>query len=104
STWTPPTNGPHKVKLIGPPLNIFPTNLVPPLQWHYTNHPPGFYAVIPPNIIITNIVHHGWTNGFPPPPPGGVTNDHTFFSIVDGKISLNGGSTFNAFSAPANTT
>jgi hypothetical protein len=104
ASWTPPTNGPHRVKLDGPPLNKFPTNTVPPLQWRYTNSPPGFYAFIPPNLILTNVIHYGWTNTFALPPPGGVARTHSFFSTVNGQLSIDGGATFNAFSAPAAAT
>jgi hypothetical protein len=104
ASWTPPTNGPHRVKLDGPPLNKFPTNTVPPLQWRYTNSPPGFYAFIPPNLILTNVIHYGWTNTFALPPRGGVARTHSFFSTVNGQLSIDRGATFNAFSAPAAAT
>ena len=93
-TWCPATNR-HKVKLVcpSPPTN----NFLPPTNCYYTNLNQVRWTNCP-GIIITNIVHRGWTNNFPPPT---VPTTHTFNSFVDGRVSLNGGATFNSFTAPA---
>ena len=94
ATWCPATNR-HKVKLVctSPPTN----NYMPPFNCYYTNVTPRVVYTNCP-VIITNIVHRGWLTNFPPPTT--LTN-HTFSSVVDGRVSIDGGLTFNSFTAPA---
>jgi hypothetical protein len=63
-------------------------------QWH------AFYAM---GIVLTNVVHKGFTDSFPPPPPG-MTDVHTFGSQVEGYVSFDGGVTFQPFSTAGPTT
>src|SRR5262249_29985455 len=100
ATWCPATNY-HKVKLAytNPP----PTNLLPPTNGYYTNLNGILTFSNCPNYIITNIVHRGWTNSIPPP-TNNIPTIHTFDSVVDGWISIDGGFSFNPFTASAQCT
>jgi uncharacterized repeat protein (TIGR01451 family) len=103
NTWSPATNGPVRVQLTPqapevptPNGNLPLTNApyVSPAQWH---------AAYANGIYITNVSHSAFTATYPPPVPGG-TNTETFNSMVNGKISTDGGHTFAPFSAPAAVT
>ncbi|PWU10724.1 MAG: hypothetical protein C5B50_24830 [Verrucomicrobia bacterium] len=51
-------------------------------------------------IIITNVIHTGFSTNFPPPPRGSNAV-HTFSSTVSFNISMDNGLSFSAASAPA---
>jgi hypothetical protein len=101
ASWSPATNGPVRMQLTQqapevvtttPDLPQTNTPYVSPEQWH---------ALYANGIIITNASHDQFTQKPPPPPPGG-TNTENFGSRVTGQISMNGGASFQPFSASAN--
>lgn len=103
NTWSPATNGAVRMALTksvievpssSPNLPITNTPYISPEEWQTT------YAN---GIILTNVIHYGFTGSFPLPGPGN-TNTESFGSTVSGSISLNNGQTFSPFSAPASVT
>src|SRR5205085_933707 len=102
ASWSPATNGPVRMQLTPiagevpvptPNVPITNTPYVSPAQWH---------AAYANGIYISNVTHRGFTESYPPPPPGG-SQPETFGSTVDGLISMDGGHTFQPFSASANS-
>ena len=100
ASWSPATNGPVEMQLTqqAPEVNTTTPNLpvtstpyVSPQQWH---------ALYANGIILTNVSHSKFTQTQPPPSPG-ASQTENFGSEVDGLISLNGGASFQPFSAPA---
>ena len=100
ATWSPATNGPVRMQLTTQApevtnstatLPVTSTPYVSPAQWH---------ALYANGIILTNVSHSRFTQTQPPPPPGGNQMEN-FGSEVDGLISMNGGASFQPFSAPA---
>src|SRR5207302_7976541 len=59
-----------------------------------------YHTLYADGIIIRNLRHHFFTQGFPPAPPG-ASQLHTFGSTIDAEISMDGGMTFEQVSAPA---
>jgi hypothetical protein len=93
SSWFPAATAPAHVELKRiATVHTFTTNLLPPSagmyigpnQWHQ------YYAM---GIVISNVVHRLFT-GSVMPPPAGQTVVHTFGSLVDLKLSTDGGQTF----------
>ncbi len=97
SYW-PATNGPCHMELrrIAQP-NPFPTNSLPPALSEYLSQQGVMYGSA---YVLTNLRHHQFTDHFPPPPPG-ISNVHTFGSMVEFDLSQDGGHTFTPASAPA---
>ncbi|PWU08968.1 MAG: hypothetical protein C5B50_28640, partial [Verrucomicrobia bacterium] len=100
ATWQPATNGPVRMELtpIAPEVPKPNPNL-PPLDGNYVS-PARWHALYANGIIITNASHNRFTQTYPPPPPGGGQTEN-FGSTVSGLISMNGGASFQPFSAPA---
>ena len=102
-SWAPATNGPARVELqAGAPSNLFPDPNLPPLIGRYTS-PFQWHAYYAPGLILSNVVHRGFTQSFPPPPPGD-TASHSFGSQVEMDVSMDGGATFAHLTAPADVT
>src|SRR5207248_603893 len=76
-----------------------PSPNLPPLDGNYVS-PAQWHALYASGIIITNASHDRFTQTQPPPPPGGSQTEN-FGSRVSGLISMNGGVSFQPFSAPA---
>jgi hypothetical protein len=81
---------------------LTPSPNLPPLDGQYVS-PEEWHALYAMGIVLTNVVHKGFTDSFPPPPPG-MTNVHTFGSQVEGDVSFDGGVTYQAFSTSGPTT
>src|SRR2546423_817845 len=77
-----------------------PTPNLPPLDGTYISPAKG-PALYANGIIITNASHDRFTQTQPPPPPGGSQTEN-FGSRVTGRISMNGGASFQPFFASAN--
>jgi autotransporter-associated beta strand protein len=100
ATWAPATNGPVRVQLIPiAPEVPRPNPNLPPQNGNYIS-PAKWHALYANGIIITNASHNDFTQTYPPPPPGG-SQPENFGSQVSGLISLNGGASYQPFSAPA---
>lgn len=100
ATWSGATNGPVRVELTTPAPEIpKPSNNLPPPGGAYVS-PAQWHALYANGIIITNASHDRFLQTQPPPAPGGSTNE-SFGSTVSGQVSLNGGASFQPFSAPA---
>ncbi|PWU17532.1 MAG: hypothetical protein C5B50_11160, partial [Verrucomicrobia bacterium] len=99
-TWSAPTNGPVRMHLtpIAPEVPKASPNL-PPLDGTYIS-PAKWHALYQNGIIITNASHNRFTQNYPPPAPGGSQTEN-FGSQVSGLISMDGGASFQPFSAPA---
>jgi hypothetical protein len=101
ASWQPATNGPVRVILTdNVPEVPKPDPNLPPLDGNYVS-PQDWHALYANGIIITNASHDRFTQTYPPPPPGGNQLEN-FGSQVHGLISMNGGASFQPFSAPAN--
>src|SRR5262249_15025564 len=101
ATWSGATNGPVRMQLTTGETEVpKPNPNLPPLDGSYIS-PQQWHALYANGIIITNASHDRFTQTQPPPPPGGSQLE-TFGSRVTGLISMNGGATFQPFSAPAN--
>src|SRR5262249_1004549 len=101
ATWNGATNGPVRMELREQaPEVVKPSPNLPPLDGTYIS-PQQWHALYANGIIITNASHNRFLQNQPPPPPGGSQTEN-FGSTVTGLISINGGATFQAFSAPAN--
>ena len=101
ASWSPATNGPVRVELvpIAPEAPQSSSNLPPP-NGSYVS-PAQWHALYANGIIITNASHNRFTQTQPPPAPGGSQTE-SFGSQVSGLISVDGGATFQPFSAPGN--
>jgi autotransporter-associated beta strand protein len=102
ATWSGATNGPVRMELHSqaPENPANPSPNLPPLAGGYVS-PAQWHALYANGIIITNASHDRFTQNQPPPPPGGNQLEN-FGSTVHGLISMDGGATFQPFSAPAN--
>src|SRR5204863_4515161 len=93
-------NGPVRMELHDDAPEVPKANPnLPPLDGNYVS-PQQWHALYASGIIITNASHDRFTQTQPPPPPGGSQTEN-FGSRVRGRISMDGGATFNPFSAPA---
>jgi autotransporter-associated beta strand protein len=100
ATWSPATNGPVRMELTSSAPEVpKPNPNLPPLDGSYVS-PAQWHALYANGIIITNASHDRFTQTQPPPPPGGSQTEN-FGSTVSGLISMNGGASFQSFSAPA---
>jgi hypothetical protein len=95
ATWSAPTNGPAHMSTSG----HFDVDTLPPQQPYVS--PAAWHAAFKNGIVIKNIIHTTFLNAFPPP-PWGAGQAHAFGSTVLGDVSVNGGLTFNGFSAGGN--
>ena len=102
-SWYPAASAPARVELKRiAEVHTFTNNLLPPPmgmyigpdQWHQ------FYAM---GIVISNPVHRLFTGSIFPPPPG-QSQVHNFGSLVDMKLSTDGGQTFTPVTGEANVT
>ena len=101
STWSPST-GPGRMQLTAPAPEIAaPTPKLPPPDGVYLG-PAQWFARYANEIIITNVTQRAFTQAQPLPPPG-ETQFESFFSMISGLISTNGGATFSPFSASADS-
>src|SRR5262249_2905393 len=100
ATWNGATNGPVRMELdtLAPEV-AKPNPNLPPLDGNYIS-PQQWHALYANGIIITNVSHNRFTQTQPPPPPGGSQTEN-FGSTVIGLISMDGGASFQPFSAPA---
>jgi len=99
-TWSAATNGPVRMALVPiAPEVPKPNPNLPPLDGSYVS-PAQWHAYYANGIIITNASHDRFTQTQPPPPPGGSQTEG-FGSRVTGQVSMNGGASFQPFSAPA---
>lgn len=103
ATWFPSTS-PARMVLTSPSPEV-PTasDRLPVLASRYISAR-GFSAPYLNGLIISNVIHYGFTTNHPPPPP--VPNSsvvHNFGSEVEFGVSSDGGMTFSAHRAPANT-
>src|SRR5262249_26234691 len=103
ASWSGATNGPVRMELtdLAPEVSKPNPNL-PPLDGNYVS-PQKWHALYASGIIITNASHNRFTQTQPPPAPG-TNQTENFGSTVSGLISMNGGTSFQPFSAPANVT
>jgi autotransporter-associated beta strand protein len=100
ATWSGATNGPVRMQLKPAVTEVpKPTPNLPPLDGNYVS-PAKWHALYANGIIITNASHDRFTQNQPPPPPGGNQTEN-FGSQVHGSISMDGGASFQLFSAPA---
>ena len=101
ATWSAATNGPVRMELKQPAIEVPKSSSnLPPLDGSYVS-PAQWHALYANGIIITNASHDRFTQTQPPPLPGGNQIEN-FGSTVGGQISLNGGASFSPFSASAN--
>jgi hypothetical protein len=75
---------------------------LPPPEGQYVSAA-EWYAYFGMGIYIKDVIHSGFTQSFAPPPPGG-SDTHTFGSAVTGLFSIDGGLTYQSFSASGLTT
>jgi hypothetical protein len=75
---------------------------LPPLDGQYVS-PDAWHALFAMGIILTDVVHKGFTDSYPPPPPG-MSAVHTFGSLVEGQMSMDGGANFAPFWTTGPTT
>ncbi len=96
-TWEAPTNGPTHLVLSG----VFATNTLPPASGQYVT-PAGWLGKYASGVVLTNMVHHYFSDSFPAPD----TTDpiYNFTSVVDVNISLDGGITFTSGTGAATVT
>lgn len=73
---------------------------LPPMGSSYLGF---FHAVYPQGVLMRNPIHRQFTSNMAPP-TGFGTNTHSFGSMTDFDISVDGGQTWLPQSAPANTT
>ncbi len=100
ASWSGATNGPVRMQLKpAVPEVPKPSPNLPPLDGNYIS-PAKWHALYANGIIITNASHDRFTQTQPPPPPGGSQTEN-FGSQLHGLISMNGGASFQPFSAPA---
>ena len=103
ANWSPATNGPVRMELVEvAPQVTKPTSDLPPLDGGYIS-PEKWHALYANGIIITNASHDRFTQTQPPPPPGGSAVEN-FGSRISGRISMDGGVSFQPFSVNANVT
>jgi hypothetical protein len=102
-SWSPSTTGPAHVEAQGiAEAYLFAMPNLPPLNGEYLDKG-GWFAFYANGIVISNVHQHAFTSSFPPPLPG-YTNVHCFDSVVDMKVSYDGGLTFSQVTAPATVT
>ena len=100
ATWSATTNGPVRMQLTTPAVEVVkPTSNLPPPGGAYVS-PAQWHALYANGIIITNASHDRFLQT-QPPPTNGATATENFGSTVSGQISMNGGASFQSFSAPA---
>ncbi|MGA2798547.1 MAG: PEP-CTERM sorting domain-containing protein, partial [Thermoguttaceae bacterium] len=84
---------------------VTPSPNLPPLDGHYVS-PEEWHAYydlgMGMSIVLSDVVHEGFTASYPPPEPG-MTTTHTFGSQVEGEVSFSGGS-MQPFSTSGPTT
>lgn len=84
------------------PEHLFGSNTLPPPEGMYVT-PAQFHAAYAQGIIIRDVRHRRFTGGEPPPAPG-ASKTHSFGSLVQMEVSMDGGNTYNPVSAPAQVT
>jgi hypothetical protein len=100
SSWGAATNGPAHMELQRiAPVNSFSNNLLPALAGQY-NSPQQWHAYYANGIVLTNVVHRGFTAALTPPLPG-LSASHTFGSTLEFDVSYDGGLTYSHTTAPA---
>jgi len=83
---------------------IFPSPNLPPIGGSYLADLRDVHARFASGqILLSDVIHEGFLSSFPPPPLLGTTT-HSFGSTVNMNVSVDGGTTFNPFSAPAAVT
>ncbi|HUR19940.1 MAG TPA: HYR domain-containing protein [Vicinamibacterales bacterium] len=85
-----------------PPEIFFKDNGLPPTNGMYIS-PALFHQLYAAGIIIRDIKHARFTGNLPPPPPG-PGQDHSFGSVVEMEVSMDGGLSYTKHSAPAAVT
>jgi hypothetical protein len=109
NTWSAPSTQAGHMDLRPDPTVIppvpEPTGLVPPPSDAYVS-PATYDALYAQGIVIKNVRHKFFTQSLnlQTIPVGSAMFTEQFGSIVDCQISLDGGVTFTAVSAPANVT
>jgi hypothetical protein len=97
ATWTPADDSGHvemrKDPREDPPVTE-PTSTLPAPNDAYVS-PQQWHALYAQGIVISNVSHKFFTQALTPPPPGG-TNQHTFNSVLDLDVSLDGGQHFQS--------
>lgn len=73
---------------------------LPPLTGRYVGF---FHATFPQGVLMRNPIHRNFTSNLPPP-TGFGTQVHSFGSMTDFDVSVDGGVTWLPQTAPANTT
>jgi len=71
------------------------SRFLPPSGSGYVG-PGGPEAAYGGGIMIANVSHGGFDNSFAPPAPG-MTDTHSFNSVVTGQVSFDAGTTWNPF-------
>jgi autotransporter-associated beta strand protein len=103
STWYSATNGAAHMELTSTNGgSLFSTNTLPPLDGQYIS-PEDWHGLFENGIMISNAIHHGFTDSFAPPGQG-QGQVHSFSSQADMMVSTNGGETFESYSAPGSVT
>src|SRR5437763_899645 len=69
-----------------------PTDLLPPPNCGYVS-PQQWHALYAQCIVISNVTHKFFTDSHQPPTPGN-TDTHSFGSVLNLDVSLDGGATF----------
>jgi hypothetical protein len=82
-----------------PPEDPFPDTSLPPYGGAYVG-PIDYHLNLAPGVVMRNVHHYGFTRSTPPPGLGS-NRVHRFGSRVDFDLSLDGGTNFTRFSAPA---
>jgi hypothetical protein len=95
-SFTVTVNAPLVVQV---PEHFFPTNALPPANGLYFSPAQGF-ATYANGIIIRDIRHRRFAQGFRPPDPG-TTNVNRCDSQVAMEVSMDGGLSFASLIAPA---
>jgi PKD repeat protein len=102
-TWTSASSGPGHLELGSVVDEVsFPTADLPPPNGEYFSSPSPF-ATFAPGVVVKDVVLRQFTQSIPPPPPAG-TASHSCGSLVDFRLSTDGGATFTPTTAPATLT
>jgi|GEM_PF-4301428 len=80
--WLPTVTGPVRLQLetLAPEARFVSPEL-PPAEGEYVSLP-GSYAAYPQGVMISNVVHRGFSRSYPPPPPGSAETN-SFDSTVE---------------------
>ncbi|MBI3765355.1 MAG: T9SS type A sorting domain-containing protein [Ignavibacteriales bacterium] len=100
ASWSPADGAAHmELQPDPPPIGPIPSPNLPPIPSHYVS-PAQYHQLYANGIIVKDVSHERFTNNQPPPPQGS-SQDHSFGSMVQMMVSMDGGNTYQPYSAPA---